>query len=222
MKTTKAARFWAWFRRNQHHFLGYDELAPAAQAYWMAELEVHMAAYDRHLEAFLACSDDRVHKLGRLLITAHGRAKSFKAADRLVNKAPRLAAWYFESLISPVSVAAGIREELAEAGLDGESFWFDVRNSLTFRKPFLVFVDVGRDAHDDLDIMAEQAVFNVLGERMFGERVECVHFIRFSDLLPENKAFLAPLGELRDFLKARELSGMVVGWDGELIKSNSP
>ncbi len=75
------------------------KLTPAAKAYWMAELQTHAAAYHRFLVPFLYCSLDRDNKRSKLVISALGRTKSFKAADRLINKAPRLAAWDFMALM---------------------------------------------------------------------------------------------------------------------------
>ncbi len=51
----------------------------------------------------------------------------------------------------------------------------------------------------------------MLGERVYGERIEYVQIVLFPDVLPENMAFLAPLEELPGFMIARDLSGMVVG-----------
>lgn len=218
MRTTKATHFWTWFRRNQRHYLHYEKLAPAAKAYWIAELKAHVTAVDRHLRPFLGCNPEGVNKGCELVISAECRLKSFRAADGLIGKAPRLAGWNFLSLLPPTDIKAGMREELADAGLDSNSFWFDVRDTLTGRRPFYVFVDTRKKAPQDLDIMAEQAVANVLGERLYSERVECVYFVLILDILPENLAFLAPLDQLRDFLNARDLSGMVVGQNGKLVK----
>ncbi len=208
--------FWAWFRRNQYHYLNYEELTPAAKAYWMAELQTHATAYNRFLVPFLYCSLDRDHKRCKLVISAVGRTKSFKAVDRLINNAPRLAAWDLVALMPAAGPGEGIAEELAAAGLGAASFWFDVRETLHFRKPFYVFVDTRQGQTYAMEDLAEQALFNVLGERVFGERIEYVRIVLFSDVLPENMAFLAPLEELPGFMIARDLSGMVVGKDGGL------
>jgi hypothetical protein len=216
MKHSKAMHFWAWFRRNQHHYLNYEKLTPAAKAYWMAELQTHATAYHRFLAPFLYCSLDGGNKRCKLVISALGRTKSFKAADRLINKAPRLAAWDLVALMPAAGAGEGIAEELPAAGLRADSFWFDVREMLTFRKPFFVFVNTGGKPGYDMEDLAEQALFNVLGERVFGERIEYVRIVLFSDVLPENMAFLAPLEELPGFISARDLSGKVVGKDGGL------
>ncbi|AXY73919.1 hypothetical protein D3H65_07965 [Paraflavitalea soli] len=216
MKQSKALHFWAWFRRNQHHYLHFDALTPAAKAYWMAELQAHAAAYHRFLAPYLYYSLDPDHKRCKLVISALGRTKSFKAADRLIHKAPRLTAWDLVALMPAASPGEGIAEELATAGLRPDSFWFDVRERLDFRKPFYVFVDTRLNHIYDLEDLAEQALFNVLGERVFGEHIEYVRIVLFSDVLPENMAFLAPLEELPGFMAARDLSGMVVGKDGGL------
>lgn len=216
MKHTKAMHFWAWFRRNQHHYLNYETLTPAAKAYWMAELQTHATAYHRFLVPFLYCSPDPHNKRCRLVISAVGRTKSFKAADRLINKAPRLAAWDLVALMPSAGPGEGIAEELAAAGLRADSFWFDVRDTPDLRKPFYVFVDTGLRRSYDMEDLAGQALFNVLGERVFGEYIEYVRIVLFSDVLPGNMAFLAPLEELPSFITARDLSGMVVGKDGGL------
>ena len=89
--------------------------------------------------------------------------------------------------------------------------------------PFVHYYNELKDLVDQLfPTRRKQAVANVLGERLFGERIDYVRIVRLADLLPENLAFLAQLGELRDFLHARDLSAIEVGRDGRLIKCNAP
>lgn len=216
MKRTKAMHFWAWFRRNQHHYLNYEKLTPAAKAYWMAELQAHAVAYHRFLVPFLYGGQDGDSKRCKLVISAAGRTRSFRAADSLINKAPRLAAWDLVALMPSAGPGEGIAKELEAAGLGADPFWFDVRETLHYRQPFYVFVNTRQGHTHDMEYLAAQALFNVLGERVFGEYIEYVRIVLFSDVLPENLAFLAPLEELPGFIIARDLSGMVVGKDGGL------
>ncbi len=208
--------FWAWFRRNQHHYLNFEGLTKAAKAYWMAELHSHAAAYHRFLMPFLYDSLDPDNKRCQLVISALGRTKSFKTAERLINKAPRLAAWNFVALMPATGPGQGIAEELAAAGLGADPFWFDVREPLDYRQPFQVYVKTDRMWTCEMEDLAAQALFNVLGERVYGEYIEYVRIDLIPDVLPVGKAFLAPLEELPGFMAAHDHSDLVVGKDGEL------
>ncbi|WP_315824027.1 hypothetical protein [Paraflavitalea speifideaquila] len=152
------------------------------------------------------------------MISALGRSKSFKAADRLINKAPKLATWELVALMPATGPEEGMAEELETAGLGADSFWFDVRETPQFRQSFYVFVDTRLGYTRNMEDLARQALFNVLGERVYGECIDYVRIVLFPDVLPENMAFLAPLEELPGIMNIRDLSGMVVGKDGSLRK----
>ncbi len=160
--------FWTWFRRNQHHYLNYEALIPAAKAYWMAELQTHAAAYHRFLVPFLYGSQDGHKRRCKLVISALGRSKSFKAADRLINKAPKLATWELVALMPATGPEEGMAEELETAGLGADSFWFDVRETPQFRQSFYVFVNTRLGYTRNMEDLARQVLFNVLGSGFTG------------------------------------------------------
>ncbi len=180
------------------------------------ELEAHLTAYDRFLRPLLFFDEGGMKKRCKLVVTADERIKSFRAADRLVSKAPRRAGWEIIALVPPAPLEDGIESELDLLGIRPQHLWFDVRQPMNERKEFCVFVDIDPSETADVTSLVDHAVFNLLGERIYALCIERVKVVRFSDVLPENRAFLAPLDQLPDFVQARRLSGMVVGKNGRL------
>lgn len=216
MRNIKTMHFWNWFERHLQYYQNFETLTTMDKGYWLMELETHLAAYDRFLRPLLYFDEVGMKKRCNLVITADERVKSFRAADRLIGQAPRRAGWEFIALVPPRPMQTGIEEDLDVLDIDAGQLWFDVREQLTARKEFSVFVDTVHPLTAEVQAPIDFALFNLLGERIYALHVEQVRLVRLTDVLPENLAFLAPLDQLTDFVEARRLSGMVVGKNGRL------
>lgn len=111
MIPTKASHFWNWFIRNQDGLLSFLQAPENERAYRIAELSIHVKAYQRFLTPILVAPDDGQGR-GMVIITADGRRKYFGMAERLVRKAPKLEGWGFLSLHPPIALEAYIEGEL--------------------------------------------------------------------------------------------------------------
>lgn len=216
MKHTKIAHFWNWLERHHETYQFFNVLTRIERQYWMAELEGHLTAYHRFLRPHFISFDSYRGSCCQLIISADGRAKSFGMADRLIGRAPELAAWEFVSLVPPAPfgfIAEGLDQLYAAVG----KVWFDARlAAYQAKRPFILFVeDRAQCSYREEDLM-DNVIYRILGERSYSL---CVDYLRVegrNSLSPDDHVFLRPLSLLGNYIDTSGMSGMVVRKDGRI------
>lgn len=116
--------FWNWFEKHHSEYLLFFNrkvYSPKDRNYLHHELQMHLRAYSRQLFPELSVNK---HKHGELVITASGKERYFKKADRLVAKAPPIPNWTFISLAPPGHLVGYPPLERYRAECDISEIWF--------------------------------------------------------------------------------------------------
>ncbi|WP_276482331.1 hypothetical protein [Paraflavitalea pollutisoli] len=217
MKPSKIRHFWEWFERHHQTFLDFESLTRTERQYWLAELDGHLAVYNRFLMPLLEW--DTIHSTQKcqLTITAVGRSRSFAMVDKLMKQAPKLRNWEMTALEPAAGfdeTAAGMLQQLnASVG----KLWFDVRD-MDARGKDLLFVFAEGDADIDYDhhFEIDELVYRILGEKVYGTCFGGIRLEAYESLVEEEQSYLVPLEQLPEYVKRRHVPGMTVTKGGRL------
>lgn len=216
MKRLKCKHFWAWFAHNQQTYRKVFAMPHSSSQFWLEELDTHVARYQRAFGARLYLNHDTWNQ-GQLVISAQGAFKLFSAVERLVAKAPAMTGWEFIALHPPVPAVTGVEAKLKHAAIVVEDLLFDWRNiSTDTRSELPVYASGGVALEPFGESLIEQVVYNILGERMFGDRVAYVVTRPLTAIPKPYRKELLPLDHLPQYLGNPDLVKYRVGKSGLL------
>ena len=222
MKITKTKHFWIWFQRHLACYYGFQEIGNPEAAYYWNELSMHLWVFGRGIAAELSWPPPDEEGNATLIITAMGDAKYFKKIERLVAQAPKLPGWDIIALQQPQPVDFFIEEDFGECNIDPFNLWFeppDVSPSVP-RIILYVYAEIYTDITPTFEQAVRAAVFNVLGEKVYGLELRVVHVENLLELSEKERAKLVNLQQLPDYVKLRGLSTIVINDQGTLEKRN--
>lgn len=222
MKKIKSKHFWSWFIHNQDTYLRIFSMPRACCQFWLDELHAHVAGYQRLLHAQLYL-DNHHWKKGQLVISANGCQKQFKAVEQLVAAAPSIPGWEFFSLQPPLPPDAIIGSKLKLLKIQVDGLLFSPRAFTGHDAKIELQVYSSCTAANDLlgQSVIERVVFNLLGERIYGERIAYVIVQPLSWLSPSQRRELLPLNLLPDHLGCSDLQRFEVDKNGLIVTGTS-
>lgn len=203
--------FWQWFIRHNKEFLELSQKSQKELKYWKNELRAHLRAYFKFLHFSVYVSKES--GAGMLTISVSGKARYFKYVDNIVAVAPVIPGWTIQALEAPRPIDFFWEEQLGHTGIDPHDLWCTIPQGEHLPCITVYHVLYTEAANWRFVQAAEMAVYNVLGERSFGQDIG---FITAGNLsgAPKN-AELIRVEELPAYLP-RCQSGLVVDADGEI------
>ena len=209
------SHFWKWFQQHINDYDGFFDSSPKKMGYLLTELNMHLLAYCKYLEAIIG-KDDLTGKM-LLTITANGYSRCFARADKLVAKAPALNNWEIQALEGPRPVNYML-DMYPDVALDPNRLWFTPLkddSGADDRQDLQVYSELyTRDALPVFAEMIRIVLTNILGERSAGLDIGVVKLANSSEA-PRPEALLR-LEELPEFLSRRNSHQMEVSATGEL------
>lgn len=215
MKVKRCQHFWSWFGQHQQTLLQVFNLPHAECLYWLDELEAHVHAYHRSLTVQLHLDTDQWQR-GQLLFTAGGNTRYFEEADWLVDHAPALEGWEFISLAPPMPATTYIEMKLKAMKLTATGIWVNPPDltDADHKIRLCVYADCERDIDNHGRRVLDQAVFNVLGERLYGKYIGLVIAETLQRASPALRERLVPLNQLPLRLGAPLLEPAIIDSNG--------
>jgi hypothetical protein len=202
--------FWDWFKRHNAEYLSLKDKSNKEAQFWINELNAHLRAYYKFFHFGLQWGKGQPTIL---TISVHGKAMHFKKADDLVSKAPEIPGWKIVSLDQPRPMGLLLEEVIMEAGIDPHEFSF----SLDGHSPnptVTVYHPLYTTENDHLFYrLAHGAVYNLLGERSFGNDIGEIEVTNLSFAETDEIAELEALPEKIGL----QNSGVVVDEEGNLV-----
>ena len=197
MKVKKCQHFWSWFSQHQQILLQVFNLPHADCLYWLDELGSHVRACNRSLGAQLQL-DTHGWQRGQLLFTVGGNPHHFEWADWMVANAPTLEGWEFFSLMPPMPANTYIEMKLKVLKLTTDDIWINPPDLTDgdHKIRLCVYAGCDRDIDNRGRQVLDQAVFNVLGERLYGKYIGLVVAEPLNRTSPALRERLVPLAEL--------------------------
>ena len=181
--------FWEWFKRHNQEFLDIKTKSKKEATYWLNELNTHLRAY---FKCFAYAIEWPPLQPARLIITVQGNARHFKKADALVAKAPAIPGWTIHSLEAPRPIDFLLEPLIMKSNIDPREFYFSLEDDGTL----MVYHPLLTDENEDLvGELANRAVYNLLGERSFGNDIREIEVVNLSEAFGEDLKELEELPE---------------------------
>lgn len=198
--------FWEWFKRNNQEFLDIKTKSKKEVTYWLNELNTHLRAYFKCLKYAIEWPPQQP---ARLIITVDGNARHFKKADALVAKAPAIPGWVIQSLDPPRPVDFMLEPLIMETNIDPRELFFSLDDDLlTVYHPLCT-----AENQELIGNLANAAVYNLLGERSFGNDIREIEVANLSEA---SDVELKVLEELPEYVQQFG-SSMVIDGEGNLV-----
>jgi hypothetical protein len=218
MKFSKAKHFWTWFRRNLDKYAAPPTESNPETVYHLNELSMHLLAFGRGIGMELSWPAPGMEGNATLIITSFGNRKYFKKIGSLVAQAPKLPGWEIIALQPPQPVDFFIEEDFGECNIDPFNLWFEP--PAFYRSETRICLDVYAEVYTSITTEFKHAVyaavFNVLGEKVYGQEIRVVHVENLLELTKKQRTRLINLQQLPDYVKLRELSTIVINDNGSL------
>lgn len=205
---------WEWFTRNNQEYLTLKNKPKKEALYWLNELQAHLRTYFKFLDFTLEWGPKGP---AILTITVHGKAKHFKKATDLVAKAPAIPGWTIVALEEPRPLEFMLEEQIMDTGIDPRelSFSFDSEHP---NASLIVYHPLCTQKNEHLiHQLAYAAVYNLLGERSFGDDICSLEVSNLSSADPDD---VEELEALPRCLGMRKSDVMMVDNAGILIAVN--
>lgn len=180
--------FWKWFHRYNKEYLALRTKPKKETTYLLNELNAHLRAYYKFFDFSLEWVGEQS---GRLTITVNGKAAHFKKVDDLVAKAPAIPGWTIVALEDPRPIDFLLHQLIEDTGVDPYEFYFSFDRSGLDDAALVVYHPLCTPQNANLFTeIANRAVFNLLGERSFGNDIaslrvanlSCVDFVDVREL----------------------------------------
>jgi hypothetical protein len=211
-RLTKKQHFWEWFNRNNHEYLSLENKSKKDTLYWFNELEAHIHALSKFLHPIIAYKKEQP---ATLTITANGKAIHFKKAEDLVAKAPVIPGWTFAALEEIQPIDYMLDQEMLKSGVDPREMFFSIDNDDPDNTILTVYHPLCTPKNENLILrIANGAVYNLLGERSFGNDIAKLYVENLSNALDD--IVIEKLEALPAIIGKRN-SGMIVNSDGSLL-----
>ena len=180
--------FWEWFKRHNQEFLDIKTKSKKEATYWLNELNTHLRAYFKCLKYAIEWPPQQP---ARLIITVDGNARHFKKADALVAKSPAIPGWVIQSLDPPRPVDFMLEPLIMESNIDPRELQFSLDGDLlTVYHPLCT-----AENENLIGNLANAAVYNLLGERSFGNDIREIEVANLSEAGGEELKELEELPE---------------------------
>jgi hypothetical protein len=158
--------FWEWFRRHNQEYLALTNKPRKEAAYWLNELNAHLRAY---FKFFGFSFEWRKEQTAHLTITVNGKARHFKKVEDLVDKAPKIPGWTIVALEDPRPVDFLLEQQIEATGIDPRELYFSFASDDPHNAVLIVYHPLCTAENEHLVYqLANDAVYNLLGERSFG------------------------------------------------------
>lgn len=211
MSKLSKQHFWNWFSRHHQEYLTLRNKSKKEAAYWLNELNAHLRAYYKFFGFSLECKQEGI---ATLTITVYGKAMHFKKADDLVAKSPNIPGWTFAALEEPRPIDFFLEQEMKDTGIDPRELHFSFASDDPNHTGLFVYhpLCTPENKHHIYQL-ANDAVYNLLGERSFGTDI---NWLEVANLSIADAADVEKLEALPECIGLRR-SAMVVDSQGSLV-----
>jgi len=200
-----------WFNRHHPEYVSLKNKSKKEVNYLLTELNAHLRAYFKFLGFSIECIKDQP---ARLTISVNVKARHFKKAEDLVAKAPVIPGWTFVTLEDPRPIDFLLEQQMKETGIDPREFYFSFDRNDPHNSVLVVFHPLCTEENElVIFCLAHDAVYNLLGERSFGNEIS---WIEVENLSYANPADVEELEELLAYIALRK-SDMVIDGEGNLV-----
>jgi hypothetical protein len=208
MNRLSKKHFWDWFSRHQQEYLDIKNKSKKEATYWMNELNAHLRSY---FKCLVYAIEWKLNQPARLIITVDGNPRHFKKAETLVAKAPKIPGWTFVALEDPRPIGFMLEPLMYQTGIDPRElqFSFEDHGVLHIYHP-LCTAENAALIHE----LASSAVYNLLGERSYGNDITLIEVWNLSDA---DEIGLKALEELPEQVQQQCGSTMVIDDEGNLV-----
>jgi len=211
MSKLPKSHFWEWFKRNNKEYLELKDKSKKEAGYWMNELTAHLRVCFRYFGFSLTLPDNG---LAKLTITVNGRERYFEKVEAFVAKAPEIPGWTIATFEEPMPVDFMLEKQIEKAGIHPSEFSFSFASDDPMDTDIIVYHPLCTDENNrQFSILANEAVYNLLGERSFGMDLGRMEMDNLSGAGNEE---LYPLEELPSHISLRR-PAMVIDHNGTLL-----
>jgi len=203
--------FWNWFQRHHIEFADLIKQPKKHIRYWDYELFVHLRGCSRHFGYII--EKNTPNNTWELTITVQGQKAHFKKADALVAAAPAIPGWNISALEKSRDIDFCLEDQMDALGIDPRELYFSLKTTDTFKKDITVYYPlVTKRNYYNIAVFAKQAVYNLLGERLYGNEINS---IEAENLSVADKEQLYKLETLPEYIGQQD-SGLFIDFGGNL------
>jgi hypothetical protein len=207
--------FWVWFKNHHQEFLSLNNKSKKEAKYWLTELNAHLRAYYKFFGFTIDLKSDQPG--ATLTITVYGKSMHFKKVDDLVAMAPQIPGWNFVALQQPRPVDFLLNEQIEDNLIDPRELRFSFGNDDPDNLILIVYHPLCTDENQHLIYkLAQSAVYNLLGERSYGNDI---HWLHVTNLSAAGTADVEELEALPASIGLRK-SSIMIDSKGNLVSVN--
>jgi len=211
MSRLSKQHFWEWFKRHHPEYVSLKNKSKKEINYLLNELTAHLRAYFKFFGFSIECVKD---KPARLTISVNGQARHFKKAEDLVAKAPKISGWIFVALEDPRPIDFFLEQQMKATGIDPREFYFSFERNDPHNAGLVVYHPLcTKENVRVMYCLAYDAVYNLLGERSFGNDIS---WMEVENLSYTDPAKVEELEKLPAYMALRR-SEMVIDGEGNLV-----
>lgn len=218
MRFSKPKQFWHWFQRNKDTYHNLPTSTKAEVLYLMREMSMHLAAYGRHINAELYWENVNGQVETVIVFTTYGRPRQFRKVERLVACAPFIPGWRFLDLDPPRPIDFFLDEQYHHLDFDPFDLWFEPPEwyDLKHKCELQVYADTYTPITEEYTQAVRAAVYNVLGEKVYGLKVREVEVYRLCELPRQERSSLINLQQAPQYIEIGDHSDLYIDQFGEV------
>jgi hypothetical protein len=206
----KINTFWNWFQDNNQTIKKLIHETPQNQQYIIFWINKNLSYYCREID-FIIVYPKKENSKAEFIVTANGNSTYFQQVTALIDNAPRLRTWNFNTFLKPTEQIIQIIEELEKPYIICEN---------TLKAKNLYFISLDHDQETDkleihiylknynilcntktLDQALSIIIIELLGEKTASKKISFVQLAQLEDL--EQK--LIKLYELQYYLDSYKI-----------------
>ena len=206
----KIHTFWNWFQDNNQTIKKLIHETPQNQQYIIFWINKNLSYYCREID-FIIVYPKKENSKAEFIVTANGNSTYFQQVTALIDNAPRLRTWNFNTFLKPTEQIIQIIEELEKPYIICEN---------TLKAKNLYFISLDHDQETDkleihiylknynilcntktLDQALSIIIIELLGEKTASKKISFVQLAQLEDL--EQK--LIKLYELQYYLDSYKI-----------------
>lgn len=215
--TTK--HFWDWFQQknNESHIV--DCKTKEERSKWYKELCRNLESYyGADLRPLLITGDE--YGMAAIIFTAEGDESYFDKIEELVEAAPPIERWTFIALKPPMPPAGSLEKNFPSLKLEPDELFFAPDELQPVDGQYNLDIYVKEDIAIDemLNAFAAQIIYNVLGEKTTGLRMNEIRVSYLDDVPIEIRYTVVPLPQLPQYLPIEILTSYTINDQGELVQ----
>ncbi len=218
MRFSKPKQFWLWFQRNKDTYHHLPACTKTEALYLMREMSMHLQAYGRHINAELYWENTNGQVEIVFVFTTYGRARQFRKVERLVAAAPFIPGWRFLALDPPRPIDFFVDEDFDHLDFEPFELWFEPPEFYDHKDKccLQVYADIYTPVTDEYSEAVTAAVYNVLGEKVYGLRIRRVEVYRLCELPPQERTTLINLQQAAQYIPISDHSDLYIDQFGEV------